>query len=75
MTSDRIALVVVNFGSSSLLAANFVDPDLRAVVGCVVVVDNPSSIDETRRIRELCETNDWSLVELSRNEGFGANRR
>ena len=37
-----------------------------------MVVDNPSSIEETRRIRELCTTNEWSLVELPRNAGFGA---
>ena len=55
--ADRLALVVVNFASSSLLAANLVDPDLRGVVGRIVVVDNPSTIEETRRIRELCVTN------------------
>ena len=70
--ADRLALVVVNFASSSLLAANLVDPDLRSVIGRIVVVDNPSTIEETRRVRELCITNDWILVELPRNEGFGA---
>lgn len=70
--ADRLALVVVNFASSSLLAANLVDPGLRGVIGCIVVVDNPSTAGETRRVRELCVTNDWTLVELPRNEGFGA---
>jgi N-acetylglucosaminyl-diphospho-decaprenol L-rhamnosyltransferase len=70
--TDRLALVVVNFASSSLLATNLADPGLRSVIGCVVVVDNPSTIEETRRVRELCVTNDWILVQLSRNEGFGA---
>ncbi|MCD2440994.1 glycosyltransferase family 2 protein [Agromyces sp. SYSU K20354] len=69
---DRLALVVVNFASASLLAANLVDPRLRGVIGCIVVVDNRSTIEETRRVRELCATNDWILVELPRNEGFGA---
>jgi len=70
--ADRLALVVVNFASSSLLAANLVDPGLRGAIGCIVVVDNPSTADETRRVRELCVTNDWALVEQARNEGFGA---
>ena len=47
-------------------------PRLRAVIGRVVVVDNPSSVEETSRIRDLCTTNAWSLVELPRNAGFGA---
>ena len=72
--ADRLAMVVVNFASSSLLAANLVDPDLREVVGCIVVVDNPSTIEETRRVRELCVTNDWTLVELPRNEGLRCGR-
>lgn len=70
--ADSIALIVVNFASSALLAANLVDPRLRDVVAHVVVVDNPSSVGETTRIRELCATNGWSLVELQRNAGFGA---
>ncbi|MBT2517537.1 glycosyltransferase family 2 protein [Streptomyces sp. ISL-90] len=70
--ADRLALVVVNFASSSLLAANLVDPGLRSIIGCVVVVDNRSTLEETRRVRELCVANDWILVELPRNEGFGA---
>jgi N-acetylglucosaminyl-diphospho-decaprenol L-rhamnosyltransferase len=69
---DRLALVVVNFASSSLLETNLADPRLRSVIGCVVVVDNRSTIEETRRVRELCLANDWILVELARNDGFGA---
>ena len=70
--ADPVALVVVNFASSSLLAANLVDPGLRAVVARVVVVDNPSSVEETHRIRDLCSAHGWDLVELPRNAGFGA---
>lgn len=70
--AGRLALVVVNFGSSALLAANLTDPRLDDVVDHVVVVDNPSSTDETRRIRELCAANGWDLVQLRSNEGFGA---
>ena len=70
--ADRTALVVVNYASSSLLAANLTDPLLRAVVEHVIVVDNPSSVEETGRIRDLCTTSGWGLVELPRNAGFGA---
>lgn len=70
--ADRLALVVVNFASSSLLAVNLVDPRLRQLIERVVIVDNPSTIEERRRVQELCVTNDWTLVELQRNEGFGA---
>ena len=69
---DRLALVVVNFASSALLADGLVDSDLHAVVDEVVIVDNPSSDEESSRIRELCSANGWDLVELPRNEGFGA---
>lgn len=69
---DRLALVVVNFASSSLLATNLADPSLRSVIGSVVVVDNPSTLEERRRVRELSVRNDWTFVGLPRNEGFGA---
>ena len=69
---DRLALVVVNFDSSALLADGLADGELRAVVEEVVIVDNPSSDEETTRIRELCGANGWHLVELPCNEGFGA---
>jgi len=71
-TPDRLALVVVNFASSALLAEGLVHSELHAVVDEVVIVDNPSSDEESSRIRELCSANEWDLVELPRNEGFGA---
>ena len=70
--TDRLALVVVNFAASGLIAANLADAALRDVVDDVVIVDNPSSPEETERIRELCAANGWDLVELPWNEGFGA---
>ena len=70
--TDRLALVVVNFAASGLIATNLADARLRDVVDDVVIVDNPSSPEETTRIRELCAANGWDLVELPWNEGFGA---
>lgn len=70
--ADRVALVVVNYASSSLLAEHLAGAGLLAVVDVVVVVDNPSSDDERRSIRGLCRANGWELVALPRNDGFGA---
>ena len=70
--ADRVALVVVNYASSSLLALHLAGAGVLAAVDDVVVVDNPSSSDERRSIRELCSTNGWELVALPRNAGFGA---
>ena len=61
--TDRLALVVVNFAASGLIATNLADARLRDVVDDVVIVDNPSSPEETRRIRELCAAMGWDLVE------------
>ena len=69
---DRLALVVVNFASSALLAKGLVHSELHAVVDEIVIVDNPSSDEESSRIRELSDANGWDLVVLPRNEGFGA---
>ena len=68
----RLALVVVNYASSSLLARHLAGAELGGAVDEIVVVDNPSSDVETRRIRELAAANGWSIVELPRNAGFGA---
>jgi GT2 family glycosyltransferase len=69
---DRVALVVVNYASSTLLAEHLAGADLLASVDDVVVVDNPSSIGERGSIRRLCTTQGWELVALAWNAGFGA---
>ncbi len=68
----KLALVSVNFASSALLSTNLAGRAVGEVVDEVVVVDNPSSDEESRRVRDLCAANGWSLVELPRNQGFGA---
>jgi len=70
--ADRVALVVVNYASSSLLAEHLAGADAAAAVDDVVVVDNPSTDDERRSIRDLCSANGWELVALQWNAGFGA---
>jgi N-acetylglucosaminyl-diphospho-decaprenol L-rhamnosyltransferase len=68
----RVAVVVVNFGSSDLLAANLA-PLTRDCPGLVaVVVDNRSSESEARRVALLAAHEGWELVSLERNRGFGA---
>lgn len=67
----RAAVVVVNYGSSALLAANLAplseaEPALR-----VVVVDNPTDAGERERVRKLTEARGWTLVPAETNLGFG----
>lgn len=64
------AVVLVNYGSSSLLRSNvapLVLPDAH-----VVVVDNRSTAAERETVRALCREQGWSLVEMADNRGFGA---
>jgi GT2 family glycosyltransferase len=69
-TDAGIAVIVVNFGSSTLLRTNLV-PLSRALKGAtVVVVDNYSSLAETDRVRALANRYGWIVV-LEENLGFG----
>lgn len=68
----RLAVVVVNYGSSALLQANLsgaveANPQLD-----VVVVDNFVSESELDSIRRLCSAQGWHLVTSKTNLGFGA---
>lgn len=67
--APRTAVIVVNYGSSDLLAVNLTG--LRAESLLVVVVDSFSTIAERRRVAALCEKNGWSSVLLEDNPGFG----
>lgn len=68
----RLALVSVNFASTSLLSTNLAGRPVISEIDEVVVVDNPSTDEESRRVRGLCMRNGWHLVELASNKGFGA---
>ncbi|WP_299953615.1 glycosyltransferase [uncultured Modestobacter sp.] len=67
-----LGVVVVNYGSSRLLAANLLaaadlGPDVR-----VVVVDNLSTAAERAAVGVLAAERGWELVGLPDNRGFGA---
>lgn len=64
-------MIVVNYGSSALLARNLgplseAEPSLT-----VVVVDNPTDQVERERVAELAAERGWSLVTPAANLGFG----
>lgn len=68
---SRTAVVVVNYGSHSMIAAAL-DPESLAAAGLVVVVvDNFSSVAERRAAQSLCRERGW-LLECCDNRGFGA---
>ncbi len=65
-----LAVVVVSYGSSDLVAAG-VPASLTAAGARVVVVDNDSGAAERRAATSLAADRGWSLVP-SPNDGFGA---
>lgn len=67
----RWAVVVVNYGSSSLLEANLVVTVDGARPDIVVVVDNPTTAAERERMRGLSSREGWTLIEPDVNTGFG----
>lgn len=66
-----LAIVVVNYGSSDLLAQNLVISQRAAAADIVVVVDNVSTSAERERVRRLAADHAWQLVEPDTNLGFG----
>lgn len=68
---DDLAIVVVNFGSSDLLAQNLVRVHSEAPEAHIVVVDNLSTPEERTTVRALASAHGWTLVESPRNSGFG----
>jgi GT2 family glycosyltransferase len=67
-----IGIVVVNYASSGLLAANLAALDLSGLPAMVVVVDNFSSAAERAATAELAARHAWHLVALPDNRGFAA---
>ncbi|WP_347756885.1 glycosyltransferase family 2 protein [Agrococcus sp. ProA11] len=64
------AVVIVNFGSSTLLREHAASIELPAG-GRIIVVDCFSGSREQARVRELAEEHGWTAVLLEENLGFG----
>lgn len=70
--APRTALVIVNYGSAELIAANYAALGVGSVGARIIVVDNRKSRPDTDAIRELCRAHRWTLLENASNLGFGA---
>ncbi len=66
-----LAIVVVNYASTALLAQNLVRVHAGRRDADVVVVDNRSTAAEAQAVQELCAAHRWHLVVLRANRGFG----
>ena len=68
----HVAVLVVSYGSPSLLAENLT-PLTRAVpeLSCVVV-DNPTTAANRDAARQLAQAEGWAFLEPDQNGGFGA---
>lgn len=67
-----VAVVVVNYGSSGLLARNLADLGGGRASTAVVVVDNYSDDAERAAVARLAADSGWHLVSAPDNRGFGA---
>ena len=66
-----LGIVVVNFGSHSLLARNLAAIDLADVDATAIVVDSHSTTEERRVVTGLAREHGWELVAPDTNVGFG----
>lgn len=71
LSAVRWAIVVVNYGSSALLAENLVSTAEASAPDLVVVVDNPTTARERASVRTLATRENWIVVEPETNTGFG----
>jgi N-acetylglucosaminyl-diphospho-decaprenol L-rhamnosyltransferase len=72
-TSGRLGIVVVSYGSSGLLRQNLADiarGELPPHV--IVIVENHRAPHEVHATRLLAHEQEWELVHLGDNVGFGA---
>lgn len=68
----KLGVIVVNYGSHDLVEANLAGLGFGDIASSVVIVDNFTTAEESRRIAEVCESHGWVLVQNERNVGFGA---
>lgn len=67
-----VGIVIVNYGSSDLLAENIAGLGDESDASRIVVVDNFSSPAERESLDALAALHGWTVVPLRRNVGFGA---
>ncbi|GAA4656792.1 glycosyltransferase family 2 protein [Arthrobacter cryoconiti] len=68
----QFALIVVNYGSSHLLSENLAGMNLGLHHGLIIVVDNFTTNSERQKLRQLGVVENWTVLELDENVGFGA---
>lgn len=71
VAESSLAIVVVNYGSSALLERNLVDAAREMPNAAVYVVDNRSTVEESRIIGELAAREGWVALLQEGNLGFG----
>jgi len=71
-TDARLAVIVVNYGSSALLATNLVPLGRGLENAMIVVVDNLTDRTERAAVTELAAVEHWQLLTPDSNLGFGA---
>ncbi len=67
-----LAIIVVNYGSHSLLESNLVRVSAENPDADVIVVDNFHSSAERDAVSALCSARHWTLLPSDTNAGFGA---
>ena len=70
-SSAPTAVVVVNYGASSLVAENLAPLGVERPDALIVLVDSFSDAAERERARSLAAERGWELVAPERNVGFG----
>lgn len=68
---ERLAVIVVNFGSHVLLTEHLVRVSADLPGALIVVVDNFSDADERKAVISLAAREQWLLLPLNENTGFG----
>lgn len=69
--AGELAVVVVNYGSSTLLEQNLTRIQASARTARIVVVDNRTTTGELDAVTSLALEHRWELVVLPTNRGFG----
>lgn len=68
---DGLAIVVVDYGSSALLAEHLVAVEHELPAALIVVVHNPTSAAERQAVERLVAERGWTAVYPASNLGFG----